>query len=114
VTATETSVWLPIIGYFSNLPLILVWLAGGALAMRHWRQQPKVSQLCFVSMAVLLLWFLLESGLRAVLPMLLERLQLEGELVWAYMVLAALGHLVMALAFGLLLWALFSGRDKAL
>ena len=103
------SFWSALVGYAGSLPLLLVWLAGGALALAHWRQRPRVSLLCFLSMALMLVWFVAHAALYAVLPQILES---ATDMVWVYAALGALGSLVSACGFGLLLWALF-GRHEA-
>jgi mannose/fructose/N-acetylgalactosamine-specific phosphotransferase system component IIC len=97
-----------IIAYAGSVPLLLVWLAGGALALQNWQSRPRASRLCLLSMALMLVWFVVQTVLQVLLPHMTEYIT---DVIWLYAGLAAIGHLVTACGFGLLLWALF-GRHE--
>jgi hypothetical protein len=100
------------IGIAGNMPLVLVWLVGLIMACVKWRTQRKASVLCLSSMLILLVWLVAYTGLTLALPFLLPLWQINLAPGWAYALLNAIGNLITALCYALLLWAIFTGRSS--
>ncbi|OEC42692.1 hypothetical protein A7D27_10970 [Pseudomonas sp. 1D4] len=101
---------MQVLGYIGLVPLVIAWLAGIALSVRYWRERPRAAGFCLASMVLLLAWTLLQQVLY------LTAYQWGGEFEAARMSvvfsgIGAIGGLVHTLCFGLLLAAVFSGRD---
>ncbi|WP_139208843.1 MULTISPECIES: hypothetical protein [Pseudomonas] len=110
--STEAASWLPMIGVLGNVPLVLVWLTGLLVACLKWRTHRKASLLCLLSMVILLVWLATYSVLTLALPVLLPLWQIPLAPGWAYALLNAVGNLVTAVCYALLLWAIFTGRSS--
>ncbi|BBP82156.1 MULTISPECIES: hypothetical protein [Pseudomonas] len=93
------------------LPLVVVWLLGCAMAARFWRAQPRAAGLCLASMLILLVWQGMTIGLHALIPILAFDIWPDAEPMYFYAAINLLGSLVHTLAFGLLIWAVFTGRE---
>ncbi|MHA6493702.1 hypothetical protein ACX0MV_10730 [Pseudomonas borbori] len=110
MTASETAAWLPLISYIGLLPLILVWLAGGAMALTYWRVAPRASQLCLTSMLILLAWQLVAVGLNLLVSLSVDWSE-PFHPALMHGVINGVGNLVTAAAYLLLLRAVFIGRQ---
>ncbi|TWI53443.1 hypothetical protein IQ22_02659 [Pseudomonas duriflava] len=110
--STDEARWLPMVGVLGTVPLILVWLIGLLVACLRWRIHRRSSMLCLISMVVLLLWLVIQTCLTLMLPVLLPLWQVDLAPGWAFALLNALGNLITAGCYALLLWAIFTGRNS--
>lgn len=93
------------------VPLVVVWLLGCALSARYWRAQPRAAGLCLASMLILLVWQGMTIALHALIPILAFDIWPDAEPMYFYAAINLLGSLIHTLAFGLLIWAVFTGRE---
>jgi hypothetical protein len=97
--------------YLAQSPIFLVWIAGIVLASVRWSQHPRVSLLTIIALAVMLVISLISIYLNVQIPLLMT------DWGWGYsqvslffMVKGFIQAVIDAIAFVLLLLAIFSGR----
>ena len=91
-------------------PLYLVWLAGIVFAISRWRRHPTVSLLTLVALAVLLLSSVLGVFVFTWLPQFLSDHGWADAIEAIYSLVAIVLNGVQAIAWGMLLLALFGWR----
>lgn len=93
-----------------SLPMILIWLVGIVIAVLNWRKTPRVSLLAVIA----LLLFLVETfGFSIAYSALLYNSRGNyGQFEWLYLILSVVRSLIASVAFGLLLAAIWVGRQK--
>ncbi|MFU6377617.1 hypothetical protein ACM792_20750 [Metapseudomonas otitidis] len=101
-----------VLGYIGLVPLIIAWLAGIALSVRYWRERPRAARFCLASMGVMLVWTLLQQVLYLTVYLWAEDMEAARVSV-VFSGISAIGGLVHTLGFGLLLVAVFTGRETA-
>ena len=97
----------------AQLPVLLVWVAGAALALAHWRRHPRVSLLTLVGLGILMTNALVGTFLSVWLPMT-ARQEWGMSIQRMGYVLATVGFarsLIGAAGWSLVLAAIFTGRD---
>jgi hypothetical protein len=98
---------------FTGFPLLLLWLAGMALAAARWRRHPRVSLLVILACAVGITTSL-ASAVLSVLPMVAMRRGASTPQVG--LLVGVLGFFLVlcsTAAWGMVLWAAFSGRPDS-
>lgn len=104
---------LPALGgaYLAAAPLILVWLAGIALAAFAWRHQRCAAILTIAACVLALVTLLLNTAWSVLLPPLVPRRGgSASELGLLFAFSGSLQATAIAVAWGLLLAAIFAGR----
>jgi hypothetical protein len=92
-------------------PILLVWLAGFILAAVHWRRHPRVSLLTVIALAIFLVETLVNTYLNLWLPLMLsERGVAAVQIGQLFAAKGILTSIIGAVAWGLLIAAIFSGR----
>jgi hypothetical protein len=104
----------PLGALVSRLPETLLWAAGLLLALLHWRRNPRIALLALMAFILLLTLQLVGGYLDTQLPVLLSA---PGGLAAGNpgmaLTFSACGQsLIAAVAWGLILLALFGGRPK--
>lgn len=95
------------------IPLIAVYVVGLIIAIARWRQHPRVSQLATVALVMLLVERLIGVLMTTMLPLLISRNGMSiSDVTGLYAVYGVLSALFTAVAFGILLWALFGWRRQ--
>lgn len=100
--------------YLIQSPVYLVWIAGIVLAIARWRRHPTVSLLTLASLVLFSARSLIGTFLNVWLPITLHEQGIGAERIGVF--LAARGvisALVAALAWGLLIAAVFGWRREA-
>jgi hypothetical protein len=105
---------LTVFGAFvAQLPEFLVWLAGIWLALLHWRRNARAALLALLAFLLLVTLRLVGGYLDSQLPALLAGAGLTtGDLGLAVTLSACARSGIAALAWGLVLMALFGGRRR--
>lgn len=104
----------PVLGQFVvQLPLLLVYIAGLVLAVARWQQHRRVSLIALIAIA-LLLFDLIVGTFTAILPtVLLSRYDWSASQIGTvFAVSGIIRSVIVAVAFGLLLWAIFGWRKQ--
>jgi hypothetical protein len=97
-----------------GVPLYLVWLAGLGLAVVHWERYPKVSLLLTLGLAILFIQSLAGAVLSTWLPVMLSRRgMMPSRMGVLFAVQGVVMGLVRAVAWGLVLGAVFVRREDA-
>jgi hypothetical protein len=92
-------------------PILLVWLAGFILAVVYWRRHPRVSLFTVIALVIFLVETLVDSYLNLWLPLMLsERGMGAVQLGQFYMIKGFVSAIIGAVAWGLLVAAIFSER----
>ena len=105
-----------IVGTVSNvliqLPMLLAWLVGVVLSLFNWRRQPRISLLTLSAIALLFVELIVSTYLNLWLPITLSNKGWNmGQLSLLLPVIGAGESLVRAVAWGLLLAAIFGWRS---
>jgi hypothetical protein len=97
--------------YLAQVPVYLVWLVGIVLAIVHWRRYPQPSLLTLIALVILFLRGLISTFLNTWLPLALHSqgwsVQGTSTFLLAHHIVSTL---VAAVAYGLLLAAVFGWR----
>jgi len=89
-------------------PVIGVWLVGIVLALRALERQPRVARLVLLSLAILVIQNLIWAPLSRWLPLALVQQDVSpGEMAVYFSALGLVNSLIAAVAWALLLVALF-------
>jgi hypothetical protein len=97
--------------YAIQAPLLLVWLAGVALALLWWQRAPKVALVTCVACALFLLDALIGTAISVALPsLLIERGQSAVQVGTAFGIISTIRSLLHAALWAGVLFAIFSGR----
>lgn len=101
-------------GLLTQLPILLVWLGGAILALAYWKRCPPAAMLTMIALALFFVIMLIDNYLNGALPILMrERAWSNTQMGTLYTVKAVLSALARAIAWGLLLPAIFGWRgDK--
>ena len=92
-------------------PILLVWLAGFILALVYWRRHPRASLFTVIALVIFLVETLVDTYLNLWLPLMLsERGMGAVQLGQIYMIKGILTAIIGAVAWGLIVAAIFSGR----
>jgi hypothetical protein len=98
----------------AGAPLLLVYLAGMVLALVLWRRSPTASLLCLIGMGLLLVAAVAQPLANLFVIRSMSSQGWGGDRVSMLLsVSAVIGSLVRAVAMGLLVGAVFSGRGKS-
>ncbi len=99
--------------YLIQLPVLIVWLVGGVLALVHWRRHPRVSLLALIALGVFFIQMLVGTYLSIWLPMTLVRQGMSAaQMGLIMMARGVVQSLVSAVAWALLIAAVFGWRSK--
>ncbi len=92
----------------------LVWLVGAILSILSWQRHPKVSRLTLIAIAIFLVTSLVGTYTSLYLPLLLrDRGWTNSQLAAVYYPLHSIVvSLIQAVAWGFILAAIFTKRDK--
>ena len=103
---------LPMLGsLLLQSPILLVWLAGFILAAMYWRRHPRASLFTAIALAIFLVETLVDTYLNMWLPLQLsERGMGAVQISQIYMVKGIVTAIIGAVAWGLIVAAIFSGR----
>ena len=100
--------------YAIQAPMLLVWLAGMALALLWWQRAPKVALATCVVCGLFLLDALIGTAIAVALPsMLIERGQSSAQIGTAFGLIGIVRSLLHAALWVVVLFAIFSGRGPA-
>ena len=100
--------------YAIQAPMLLVWLAGMALALLWWQRAPRVALATGVACGLFLLDALIGTALSVALPsMLIERGQSSAQIGTAFGLIGIVRSLLHAALWVAVLFAIFSGRGPA-
>lgn len=92
-------------------PMLLVWLAGMALALLWWQRAPKVALATGVACGVFILDALIGTLVTMALPSILnEQGQSIGQIGTAFGLIGLVRALLHAALWAAILFAIFSGR----
>jgi hypothetical protein len=92
-------------------PILLVWFAGFILALVYWRRHPRASLFTIIALVIFLVETLVDTYLNLWLPFQLsERNIAAGQIGQIYMVKGIVTSIIGAVAWGLIVAAIFSGR----
>ena len=94
-----------------QLPLLAVWAVGFIIALRRWREHPTVSLLVSIAMVLAACVTLGATPLYMIVPRMMSGNGRSMQEV--FMIIGVLHSLLIAAAFGLLLYAVFFGRPRA-
>jgi hypothetical protein len=92
------------------IPQFLVWVFGFVLALVHWGRHPRVCALTVIAVVTAAAGAVATRVVFTLIPPLRERLGFEN-LSLAFGIAGFVGSCVVALAWALLLAAVFSGRN---
>ncbi|MCB0214298.1 MAG: hypothetical protein KDJ52_33475 [Anaerolineae bacterium] len=99
--------------FASQLPVILVWLAGFIMAIVFWRRHPRVSLLTVIAMV----GFFINTLVGTYISLWLPRMQPQGwsmeQIGMAFAVSGFIRAFISAILWGLLLVAVFGWRGKS-
>ena len=94
--------------YAIQAPMLLVWLAGMALALLWWQRAPRVALATAVACG------LIGTAISVALPsMLIERGQSSAQIGTAFGLIGIVRSLLHATLWAAVLFAIFSGRGPA-
>ena len=100
--------------YAIQAPLLLVWLAGMALALQWWQRAPRVALATGVACGVFLLDALIGTAITVALPsMLIEQGRSSAQIGTAFGLIGIIRSLLHAALWVAVLFAIFSGRGPA-
>ena len=100
--------------FIPQAPLYLAWIVGIVLALAFWRRHPGISLLAVLGFALLLIVTAAATFLGAYWPLLLrEQGKLASEIALTMGIANVVAGAVAAVAWVLLLIALFAGRRRA-
>ena len=100
-------------GYLVQSPLVLVWLVGLGLAITSWRLHPPVSLLATSAFIVAFVTLLLGTALNRWLPLMVQAGGWSvSQLSVAFLVSGVVQSLANAIAWGLMLAAVFARRGE--
>ena len=92
-------------------PILLVWLAGFILAVVYWRRHPRASLFTVIALVIFVVETLVDSYLNLWLPLMLSEQNMGAiQIGQIYIVKGILTAIIGAVAWGLLVAAIFSGR----
>ncbi|NOZ27789.1 MAG: hypothetical protein GXP39_07025 [Chloroflexi bacterium] len=105
--------FIPLLSHLiGELPVLFVYVVGIILSLAFWRRYPRPCALTLIAMALLILALIGQASMGAYFAYRGPGLGLEpGRLGQMLMVRTLISSLVRALAFGLLLAAIFAGRE---
>jgi hypothetical protein len=111
---TSDTILPMLFSYLVQSPILLVWLAGFILAAVHWRKHPQVSLLTVIALAIFLIEALVDTYLNMWLPLMLsERGMAAMQIGQFFTAKGILTSIIGAVAWGLLIAAIFSGRPTS-
>ena len=97
----------------NQLPVILVWIVGVILALFHWKRYPRVSLMALAAIVIFFLNSAAGAFLSLYLPLTLrERGWSTSQMSLVYTANAIVQSLIAAVAWGLVLAAIFGERNK--
>ncbi len=99
--------------FFFQTPVYALWLAGIVLSLLFWRRHPRTSVFALAAFTILLLTGIVSQFLTTWLPM--DARATGGPVVRvaiAITIISVVHTLLDAVAFGLILAAIFSGRKQ--
>ena len=100
--------------YAIQAPMLLVWLAGMALALLWWQRAPRVALATGVACGLFLLDALIGTFISVALPsILIERGQSTAQIGSAFALVGIVRSLLHTALWGAVLFAIFSGRAAA-
>ena len=100
--------------YLVQFPILLVWLAGFILAIAYWRRHPRASLLTVIALVIFLLESVVNTYLNLWLPLMLsERGIATFQMSQILVVKGIVTSIILAVAWGLLIAAIFGGRQAA-
>ena len=100
--------------YAIQAPLLLVWLAGMALALLWWQRAPKVAAVTCVACALFLVDALIGTFISVALPRaLIGSGQSTAQVGLAFTLIGIVRSLLHAVLWGAVLFAIFSGRGRS-
>ncbi len=98
----------------AEIPVLLVWTAGLVIAVVRWRQHPRVSLLTVIALILMLVNLLVGMLLNILIPTWLSAQGSDSsEIILFFTVKGFIQAVISAVAFGLLLAALFGWRKPA-
>ncbi len=94
--------------------IALVWIVAGILSLSHWRRHPKVSRLTLTAILIFFAESLASVFANFYLPLMLRDAgRANGISPLFYTFTGLISSVIRAVAWGLLVAAIFSQRDKA-
>jgi hypothetical protein len=107
------AVMLTISSLLIQFPLLLVWLVGIILSLFFWRQYPRASLFTLIAIALLFIEQIITTFLSMWLPLTLSNAGWgSGRLGMLLSMIGAGGSIIQAIAWGLLLGAIFGWRKE--
>lgn len=101
-------------GLLTQLPLYIVWIVGIVIALVRWSRHPKVSLLLLIGLLVLLVQSLASGLLLPWLQIAMMDRGMGGSRIGMLIgVISVVTALIRTAAWGLILVAVFSGRESA-
>lgn len=110
--------WEPIVSstvvsLLTQLPVYLVWLTGVVLALVFWRRQRTAAMLMLAALAIQIVSLTIRTLLSSSLPLMIQRGVSPSQFGFVLTAQNLFFTLVSAVAWGLVLWAVFGVRQKA-
>jgi hypothetical protein len=103
----------PGLAILAQIPVLIVWLVGIVLAVARWSRHPRVSLIAVIGLAILAVQAVLSSFVFPWLQVALMRSMAFPRMGLLATVAQAFGALVRALGWGLVLAAVFLGRESS-
>ncbi len=102
------------VNYLLEIPLLVVWGVGCALAIRNWDTHPKAARLTLVALGIIIIQSLIGVALNTWLPAyLLSRGMSAARMGIVLSIRGGVGTIIAAIAWGLLIAAIFTGRAQS-
>lgn len=100
--------------YAVQVPLLLIWLVGIALALVWWQRAPKVALVTCIACGLFLLDALIGTAISVALPsMMIDNGQSATQVGTAFALISGVRSLLHAALWAGVLFAIFSGRVAA-
>ena len=100
--------------YAIQAPMLLVWLAGMALALLWWQRAPRVALATAVACGLFLLDALIGTAISVALPsMMIDNGRSATQVGTAFALISGVRSLLHAALWAAVLFAIFSGRVAA-
>lgn len=96
-----------------QLPIWTALIVGLVIALVTWRRHPRVSLLSSIALTIFLLQTLLGALINVALPQIIASSGLGTSQLSGFLTIYGTGQsLISAVAWGLLLWAMFGARSE--
>jgi hypothetical protein len=98
----------------TTTPIFIVWAIGIVLALSRWRRHPRASQFTIVALIVMIVVTVATRIIYILLPMTMRSSGWSPtEMAIIYNVIGIGSTLIQAIAWAMILWAIFGWRDQS-